>query len=85
MWLIVSIAGPEWVDVKFKYQKDKTWNWGIWRTCNTIDGEEKVCMEAGTGDKYAICEPIISNDIIVSIAQQHAHAYIESIHGLKDA
>ena len=47
IWLTVSVAGAEWVDVKFRYHEDDTWNWGIWRTCNTIDGDETVCMEAG--------------------------------------
>lgn len=45
VWILVSIAGGDWVVVQFQYQADLVWQWGLWHTCNTIAPETVVCVE----------------------------------------
>ncbi|XP_045172949.1 transmembrane protein 47-like [Mercenaria mercenaria] len=45
VWLIVSVAGEGWVVVRFLYFEDRTWTWGLWRTCNKLEEAFSVCIK----------------------------------------
>lgn len=47
--LIISLAGPEWAQARFRLSEEQeTWDWGLWVHCNTVLDERSVCMEEGT-------------------------------------
>ncbi|KAL3856426.1 hypothetical protein ACJMK2_011188 [Sinanodonta woodiana] len=65
VWIIISIAGPEWVDVKFHNHGDTTWNWGLWITCNEFEDGHTVCMES---DWITVCLVFSIISFILSMA-----------------
>ncbi|KAL4224050.1 hypothetical protein ACF0H5_017507 [Mactra antiquata] len=64
IWLIVSIAGKGWVVVRFLYY-DEYWIWGLWKTCNYLQGRISVCIQE---EWITVCLVLSIMALIFSVA-----------------
>ena len=54
--MIVSVAGPDWMEVSFHQGQVKSW--GLWWDCFKVTGSLEMCIE--TGEFGAMAELVFS-------------------------